>query len=684
MKMIRTLLALLCLGGASLFAQNMNPELLWSLGRVSLDDLSPDGKEVLYGITRYDLQANKGLRNLYKTPTSGNDPQLVFDSEASVSAARYIMGGTRIGFLMKGQYYSVKRDGSDLIQHTNIEGGIFAAKLYTVGTQHHLLFGKGVKVLSSPADKYPHLKHAEVKIYDDLMYRHWDSYSDDKVNHLCRTEISLSGPTAQFTDLTPNAPYDLPQNPFGGADDFDMSPDGKFIAYSTKKLTGKAFATSTNTEIYLYNTLTQETQVVSDGLPGYDQHPTFSPNGQYLAWNSMAQDGYESDVNDIVILDLKTNQRYHVLKATGNYDLLTFQNVQWAPDGKSLFAQVPIDGTIQIYAIQIKSLKGAKAQLTVQAITQGNHNFGAMAAAGKTMVVERQDMNHATELFVLNAANQTTTPLTAVNKEVYDRIGLSKIEKRRVKTTDGKEMLVWVIFPPNFDPNKKYPALLYCQGGPQSQVSQFYSYRWNFQLMAAKGYIIVAPNRRGLPGFGKEWNEAISGDWGGQPMLDYLSAIDDVAAEPYVDENRLGAVGASYGGYSVYMLAGIHENRFKALVSHCGLFNMESWYGTTEELFFANWDIGGNYWENPQLPAYNAYNPIKKVDQWTAPLLVIHGGKDFRVPENQGMEAFQAAQLRGIPSKFLYFPNEGHWVLGPQNGLIWHAEFFEWLDQWLK
>ncbi|MCH8555175.1 MAG: S9 family peptidase [Schleiferiaceae bacterium] len=660
----------------------MSPELLWQLGRVSLDAVSPDGKQVLYGVTHYDIGENKGSRALYVMDLETQTPNLLLDVPSSLSGGQYFPDGKRIGFLMDGQFYSVATNGADLQQHTDIAGGIFAAKVMGSKDGLRLLFGKKVKAFENTADKYPGLPKANAFVIDDLMYRHWDHWSDEFVNHLCIATLPLMGMTSAYTDLNEGEPYHTPQVPFGGSADYDFHNNK--VVYSSKKLTGKDYATSTNTEVYLHDLTSATVTNLSEGLPGYDQHPVFSPDGKFVAWNSMATPGFESDVNDIILYDLKTKKRYHVLKELGRYKDLTFNNVQWGKDAKTLYASVPIDGTVQLVKISIRQFnsKGFNATLTFE--TEGQYNFGSFGLAGNQLIAERQDMNNATELFLVDGISKSGTQLTNVNTGIYQRIGKSKIEKRMVPTSDGKEMLTWVIYPPDFDATKKYPALLYCQGGPQSQVSQFYSFRWNFQLMAAAGYIVVAPNRRGLPGFGEEWNAAISGDWGGQPMRDYLAAIDHVAAEPFVDENSLGAVGASYGGYSVYLLAGIHENRFKALISHCGLFNMDSWYGTTEELFFANHDIGGPYWETPLPKAYTEYNPIKYVDQWTAPILVIHGGKDFRVPENQGMEAFQAAQLRNIPSKFLYFPEEGHWVLKPQNGLIWHHEFFSWLDGWLK
>lgn len=658
----------------------MTPEKLWDLGRVSLETVSPDGKEFVYGVTRYNTAENSSQRDLYKMSAKGGDPSQITDMSGSEYGATYLMGGKKIGFSHKGQYHIMNADGSNRKQLTNIEGGISNIKAFDLPDGRiALLFTKSVKLGKTTADLYPDLKQAEAVIIDDLMYRHWDHWSDAEYNHICIAYVSEGAENiVEHTDLMEGEMFDSPLNPFGGSESFTLSPDGKTVVYEAKKLSGKDWAQSTNSELYMVDLASGKTTNITEGLEGYDKEPKFSPDGSKLAWMSMKTPGYESDVNDIIIMNVASGEKTHLLQTTNKYDEMTFQSFAWA-DNNTIYAGVPTMGSNHVYQISYSS-KG----VNYKKVTQGDFNYNHFELAGKSLIVDRQDMNHATEVFNVSIKNGAAKQLTHINDDVYSNIGMSKVEKRMVKTSDGKEMLTWVIYPPDFDPNKKYPALLYCQGGPQSQVSQFYSFRWNFQLMAANGYIVVAPNRRGLPGYGREWNEEISGDWGGQAMKDYLAAIDDVSKESFVDEAKLGAVGASYGGYSVYYLAGNHEKRFSAFISHCGLFDLENWYLTTEELFFANQDLGGPYWMPENEETYSKFDPKDYVQNWDTPILVIHGGKDFRVPEAQGMAAFQAAQLRNIPSKFLYFPNEGHWVLNPQNGLIWHDQFFSWLDKWLK
>lgn len=677
--------SLLTLSVFGLFAQQnvMTPELLWELGRVSLETVSPDGKNFVYGVTNYDIEENKGNRNLYSMSTSGGEALQLTDKAGSEYGAHYLMKGSKIGYSHGGQFHIMDADGNNSKAVTDIEGGIGNINAYELADGRIvLLFTKSVKLEKTTAELYPNLPKAEAVVIDNLMYRHWDSWSDAEYNHICIAYLNADmSPVKEYTDIMKGEKFDSPLNPFGGSESFTLSPDGNTIVYEAKKLNGKEWAVSTNSDLYAYNVSTQETTNLSKGMNGYDKEPKFSPDGKKLAWMSMATPGYESDVNSIIIYDMAKNTKLNVLKESNLYDTYTFNSFSWNGNN-SMYAGIPLDGSNQIFKINLKKLGKGSASFTK--ITNGDHNHNHFEAAGKKIIMDRQDMNNATEVYALNLKNKEASQLTKVNDEVYAGIERGKVEKRMVKTSDGKSMLTWVIYPPNFDPNKKYPALLYCQGGPQAQVSQFYSFRWNFQLMAAKGYIIVAPNRRGLPGFGREWNEQISGDWGGQAMRDYLAAIDDVKKESFVDEDKLGCIGASYGGYSVYFLAGNHEKRFKTFISHCGLFDLESWYLSTEELFFANQDLGGPFWEAKNKEGYQKYDPKDFVQNWDTPILVIHGGKDFRVPENQGMEAFQAAQLKGIPSKFLYFPNEGHWILSPQNGLIWHDQFFGWLDQWLK
>ena len=671
-KIILSLLVLPLIG----LAQTMSPEMLWELGRVSLDAVSPDGKTAIYGVTRYDLNENKGKRNLFTIPTRGGEPKMLVELEASAYGTQYFKSGKKIGFTSNGMFYVMDGNGKGLRPIKDIENGHDFKVFDLEDGNILLLYSKSVKLLKSTQDLYPKLKKADVKIIDDLMYRHWSSWNDESFEHLHYSIIDLNDLSVQKTvDIMPEAKWSVPVPPFDGSEDYTVSPDGKTIVYVAKQKYGLQFAESTNTDLFHYDMASGETTNLTEGMMGYDKNPLFSPDGKYLAFTSMERDGFESDMNKLMLMDVSTGYKASIndIEYTGGFT--------WA-DSKTIYFSYDKNATKQVGKTSVKSFSKSKSSISTTTLTTGDFNYGHVTVAGKTVLAHRSDMNHANEIFSISSKGEATA-LTHINDAIYNEIKLSKIEKRMVKTSDGKDMLTWVIYPPDFDESKKYPTLLYCQGGPQSAVSQFYSFRWNFQLMAAKGYIVVAPNRRGVPGFGHEWNEEISRDWGGQAMRDYLAAIDDVSKEDYVDEEKLGAVGASYGGYSVYMLAGIHNKRFKTFISHCGLYNLESWYGVTEELFFADWDIGGAYWDNPMPKSYELSSPHKYVQNWDTPIMVIHGGKDFRVPENQGMEAFQAAQIKGIPSKFVYFPNEGHWVLSPQNGLVWHDQFFSWLDQWL-
>lgn len=684
MRKIGTLI--LALAFITSFAQSetMTPELLWKLGRVSLESVSPDGKSFIYGVTNYNIEDNKGSRDLFMMGTDGKNKKQLTEMDGSEYGAFYLRGGKKVGFSHNGQFHIMDTDGSNAKLLTEIEGGISNVKAYDLPDGRiALLFTKAVKMEKTTEDLYPDLPKAEAYVIDDLMYRHWDTWSDVEYNHLCIAYADEDLSTvSEYQDLMAGEKFDSPVNPFGGSESFTLSPDGNIVVYEAKKVSGKEWAVSTNSELYMLNLSSGESTVITKGMEGYDKEPKFSPDGSKLAWMSMKTPGFESDVNDIVIQDMSSGDRLHVLVAAGEYDKNTFQSFAWA-DESTIYAGVPTMGTNQIYKVTVPKKVTGNGKVSMVAVSKGQFNYNHFEVAGKSLIVDRQDMNHATEVYSVSLKDGKTQQLTHVNDDIYGNLKMGKVEKRMVKTSDGKDMLTWVIYPPDFDPNKKYPTLLYCQGGPQSQVSQFYSFRWNFQLMAAKGYIVVAPNRRGLPGFGREWNEDISGDWGGQPMSDYLSAIDDVKKESYVDANRLGCIGASYGGYSVYYLAGNHENRFKTFISHCGLFDLENWYLTTEELFFANQDLGGPFWKDENREAYEKFDPKDYIQNWNTPIMVIHGGKDFRVPEAQGMAAFQAAKLRGLDAKFLYFPNEGHWILSPQNGLIWHDQFFKWLDKYL-
>ena len=664
--------------------QNMTPEILWQFKRVSDIQVSPDGKTALYGVTAYELSANKGNRVLYLVPVQGGEPREL-KIDGSAINARWRPDGKKIGFLSSKsgsmQLWEINPDGSGLVQVSNYESGI--SNFAYSPSLNHISFSMQVKLDQTVNEIYPDLPKAEARIIDDLMYRHWDTWHDFTYSHVFIDGYENGKVSGSPVDLMEGERFDSPQKPFGGSEDIAWSPDGKKIVYVSKKYQGKDYALGTNSDLYLYDIENKTTLNVTEGLEGYDTHPVFSNDGSKLAWLNMERGGFESDKNAIFFYDLASKNR---LPITKDFDISVREFV-WGKQDKMIYLISGTQATYQIYQLNLKTTRFDRIKIQSSDLTQittDTHDYNSIHLAGDILIGSKTSMSSPNTIYTINPKDKKENQLTFENRDLIKNIKLGKVEKRMVKTSDNKDMLVWVIYPPDFDPSKKYPTLLYCQGGPQSAVSQFFSYRWNFQLMAANGYIVVAPNRRGLPTFGQELNDQISGDWGGQAMQDYLAAIDDVAKEPYVDNDRLGAVGASYGGYSVYYLAGIHEKRFKAFISHCGLFNLESWYASTEEMFFANWDVGGPYWEDPQPESYQKFSPHSLVGNWDTPILVIHGEKDFRVPINQGIEAYNAAQLQDIPSKFLYFPNEGHWVLQPQNGVLWHRVFFEWLDNYLK
>ena len=653
--------------------QNMVPETLWEFGRVGGMQVSPDGNTLLFTITNYDVETNRASRDVYTLAVSGGEPRNITQSTMNESGAIWRPDGQKIGFLSAEsgnmQVWEMNPDGSQRTQISNVEGGITGFE-YSPDFRH-IYFTKRVKVEKSPHDMHPDLPLSNVMIYDDLMYRHWDRWHDYAYSHIFIAPYR-DGNITEYTDIMEGQPWDSPLPPFGGTGQISWSPDGNFLAYTCKQKVGKERAKSTNSNIFLYSLESGETTNLTPFNEGYDRNPVFSPDGRYLAWESMETPGFESDKNRIMIMDLQDGS---YIDYSEGFDQSS-GNLRWTADGRSIYFVSGHHATYQIYKLDI-------ASRNITQVTDGWHNFNSVAIAGNYLVGERMSMSSPVEIFRINPSDGAQHQLTDVNAPVFDKIQMGRVEQRWIETTDGKEMLVWVIYPPNFDPNKKYPALLYCGGGPQSAVSQFFSYRWNFQIMAAHDYIIIAPNRRGLPTFGQEWNDQISQDYGGQNMQDLLTAAREVSKEPFIDENRLGAVGASYGGFSVFWLAGHHEGLFSAFISHCGMFNFESWYGTTEEMFFANHDIGGPYWAEPRPHSYD-FSPHLFVGNWDTPIMVIHGAKDYRVPLSEGMQAYNAAQLQGIPSRFVVFPEENHWVLSPQNSILWQREFFKWLDQWLK
>jgi len=605
---------------------------LIELNRVSAVGVSDDGQSIIYSTSKVDIASNSKKSTLYVLNLKSGEATEITDYSDYIKSSENSVDGK------------------------------------------YKLFSEEFKIEKiSGVDLYPKLTESNVMVYNDLNYRHWDKWEDGKYSHVVIENLK----TGSKIDLMQGEPFDCPQQPFGGSEDYTWNPSGTKVLYVTKKKQGKEYAVSTNTDIYEYDLASKTTINLTESNKGYDTQPTFSNEG-HLGYLQMKRDGYESDKNDIIII--KAGQKINL---TAHWDG-TVNEFYWSKDGSSIYFIAPINGTVQLFEVQ--SPKRNK-DAVIEQLTNGEFDVhGIVGQAKNSLVVKRRDMNHATELYSVDLNSKNMKQLTFANSYIYSKMAMSKVEKRMVPTTDGKEMVSWVIYPPNFDPTKKYPTLLYCQGGPQGALSQFYSYRWNFQLMAANGYIVIAPNRRGMPGYGVDWNEQISKDYGGQNMDDYLSAIDHISKESYVDKERLGCIGASYGGYSAFYLAAIHEKRFKTFIAHDGIFNWKSMYGTTEELFFVNWDLGGAPWEKANEAAqksHNQFNPAERVEKWDSPIMIIQGGKDFRVPIGQGLEAFQAAQLQGLNSRLLYFPEENHWVLDYQNSLIWHSEFTKWLKETL-
>lgn len=640
----------------------MTPEIMWKFGRLGTFALSPDGSSIIYTVTEIDLQSEAKRTNIFKIGTKGGDPvQLTSDGG---SAPQWINSGKSIAFVNKGNLYTMNADGSG----QKVISGISDFEIYNISPDgNRIYYTKRVKLDQTANEKHK-LPKANVRIINDLMYRHWNYWSDYSYSHVFVATFNGAA-VSGGKDIMEGQRFESPTAPYFEDGEIAWSPDGKSIAYTTKRLNGKADAVSTNSDIYLYDIESGKEINVSEGNKGYDKNPVFSPDGSKLSYQSMERDGYEADLDRLFVYNIKERTRTWITKGW-DFDI---SNVSWN-DENTLYFVCSHLGTSQIFKT---SLKGEG----VSGVTEGVHNLGPIALKSGIMVSQLASMSLAPELSTVDIKTGEIKQITSINKSIYDNIKMGKVEEKYIKTKDNKDLQMWMIFPPDFDPAKKYPALLFCEGGPQSALDQFWSYRWNMQMMAAKGYIVFAPNRRGVSGFGQEWKEQISGDYGGKNIQDYLDATDAVAKESYVDAKRMGAVGASYGGYSVFYLAGVHNGRFKVLVSHCGVFNFESEYGSTEELWFNNKDYGGPYWKN--LPSYK-FSPHLMVDKWTTPILIITGQNDFRIPYTQSMEAFQAAQLRGIPSRLLFFEDEYHWVTKPQNAVIWQREYFEWLDTYLK
>lgn len=655
--------------------QQFTPEILWKLKRLGGGSVSPDEKLVLYATTEYEVDENKGKTNYYLLNLESLEKTDLKVPDEGARSLRWTAENEIAYMVNMGSSIIIKSFNpvsKEIKTLRNIpKNSVQDFKLSP--NMNYLLTVEKVKTSQSFKEMHPNLPEANFKVYSDLMYRHWDTWKDEYSDQLFIYPIGEASGKSEGINILNGTSYDGILKPFSGLENVAFSNSGEEVYYAAKKLAGKNYASSTNSELYVYEILTGDNRMMTQGYEGYDTHPSMSPNGQSMAWLSMSRDGFEADKNDIIVRNLSNNEDVNL---TRDIDL-TVSDYKWSKDGKSIYFLSVIHGTYQIFEYNLK-------KKTHNQLTDGIYDYNSFYERDKDFIAVRQSMLVPSDIYRINKKDGEVEQLTDVNAEILDVLPKPTLEKRWITTSDKKKMLTWVLLPPNFNRNKKYPAILYCQGGPQGAVSQFFSYRWNFRLMASQDYVIIAPNRRGLPGFGQEWNDAISKDWGGQAMDDYLAAVDEVKKEDYVDESRIGAVGASYGGYSVFYLAGIHEGRFKSFISHCGLYNMTSWYGTTEELFFANWEFGGPYWLEANKPIYQRNSPHYNVKKWDTPMLVVQGGKDYRVPEGQAFEAFQALQILGIKSKLLYFPEENHWVLQPQNAMVWQTEFFKWLDETLK
>ena len=679
----------------------LTPEVLWSFGRIGSVNVSPNDNKAVYTVSYFSKEQNKSHSVLYTMALSNKASKLLTASSYNERGGVFVNQGKSIIFLSNAsgssQLWMMNADGSNRqqISHEKTDVNDFLVS----PDNKKIIMIMDVPQHHSIQENDKDLPKASGMVINDLMYKHWDHYVTT-APHPYVADLNALGITNPI-DLLAGEPYECPMEPFGGAEQLAWSPDSKQIVYTSRKKVGLKYAISTDSDIYLYDLTSRKTvnlckpsdykepestptqslqaQAVnhqqSDFNVGYDQNPQFSPDGRYVAWLSMARDGYESDRSRLCVYELSTGKKQYVTESFES----SVNDFLWSSNSKDIYFTGVWHGVANIYAT---NLKGSVKKLINDI---ADYSLVSLSPSNKGLIAKKHSMSQADELYEVGF-NGKVSQLTFENKAFYDQLTFGEVKERWVKTIDGKEEQCWVIYPPHFDPSKKYPTLLYCEGGPQSPISQFWSYRWNFQIMAAHGYIVIAPNRRGLPGYGMEWLEEISGDYTGLCMQDYLSAIDDIAKEPYVDKDHLGAVGASFGGFSVYWLAGHHEGRFKALIAHDGIFNTQQQYLETEEMWFANWDLGSAPWvkDNNQMKKAFAQSPHLFVDKWTAPILCIHGQRDFRIEYTQAESAFAAAKLRGIPAQMLLLPDENHWVLKPQNGILWQRTFFRWLDKWLK
>jgi len=653
----------------------MTPEVLWSFGRLGDVQVSPDGSKILYGVSYYSIEQNRSNRELFVMNTDGSGKQQLTETSQNEYNAVWHPDGEQIVYLSSAsgevQAWVMSGDGSGKNQISSVEGGISGLAFSPDGTK--VLYTKEVQVDKTTQDLHPDLEKTDGRVINKLMYRHWDTWEDGMYSHVFLAEFE--GEFGAGTDLMPGEPYDSPMKPFGGLEEVAWSPDSKAIVYTCKKLSGVDYTFSTDSDLYFYELESGKTTNLTEGMPGYDRVPFFSPDGSKIYWHSMKRAGYEADKERLFEMDLSSKEKRYL---TADFDYSPFGEI-WADDGKNLYFVCAVNSEHHIFKMNVQS-----GEITT--LTKGMFDYHSVALAGDQLICTRVDMTKPQEIYSVDPLTGEATEISFENKHLLDQLTMPRVEKRWVTTVDDKQMLVWAIYPPNFDKTKKYPAVMFCTGGPQGVLGQFWSYRWNMSQMASMDYVVIAPARRGVSSHGQLWTDQVSMDNSGLAMQDLLAAADDIAAEPYVDEERLGAVGASFGGFSVNWLAGNHEGRFKVFISHCGVFQEEMMYYTTEEMFFQHWETGGAPWDKDNTVAMNSYagSPHHFVENWDTPIMFMQGEHDYRIPYTQGMAGFNAAQMLGIPSRMVFFPSETHWVLRPQNGILWQREFQTWLDKWLK
>jgi dipeptidyl aminopeptidase/acylaminoacyl peptidase len=653
----------------------MTPEVLWSFGRLGDVQVSPDGGKILYGVSYYSIEQNRSNRELFVMKSDGSEKTQLTETPQNEFNAIWHPDGERIVYLSSAsgevQAWLMNADGSGKKQISDIEGGITGLVFSPDGSK--VLYTKEIQVAKTTQDHHPDLQLTDGRIINDLMYRHWNSWEDGAYSHLFVADFDDS--FAAGTDLMPDEPYDSPMKPFGGLEEVAWSPDSKTIAYTCKKKTGRDYTFSTDSDIYLYYLDSDETTNLTEGMPGYDRVPFFSPDGSKIYWHSMERAGYEADKERLFEMDLATAELNYL---TPDFDYSPFGET-WMDEGENLYFVCAVNSEHNIYKMNVQTME-------ITPVTQGMHDYHSVAIAGDRLIATRVDMTKPQEIYSVDPATGEATELSFENKHLLDQLTMPEVKKRWVTTVDNQQMLVWTIYPPRFDESKQYPAVMFATGGPQGVLGQFWSYRWNMSLMASFDYVVIAPARRGVSSHGQLWTDQVSKDNSGLAMQDLLAAADDIVKEPYVDQERLGAVGASFGGFSVNWLAGNHEGRFKAFISHCGVFHEELMYYTTEEMFFQHWETGGAPWEKDNPVAMRSYagSPHHFVENWDTPIMFMQGEHDYRIPYTQGMAGFNAAQMLGVPSRMLFFPSETHFVLSPQNGILWQREFKAWLDQWLK